>query len=274
MAPHVSAAHWPAQSWQHGGRNMRLVNIMSTFDITPSASLPVAQTVATPSRRLALSGAALWALAGCATRDQPASIEIESPKRVRFEDTPEGARVVLDDSILFEFGKSEFAGPADTLLDLLRPVLARARGLIIIEGHTDSVGQAAFNLDLSKRRAERVREELIKRQVAPERIVARALGASKPRRTPELTEADRRMNRRAELLFPGETVASLDGVAVTERADSSLARLGKLLGERPDAPAAAAGAGPGAAGAAKAPAAAASGPAVAPTGPTPVSPRP
>lgn len=176
--------------------------------------------------------AALALLAACATpQPQRSEAEIEALKRVRFEDTPDGARAVLDEVILFEFGKAEFTGSAEPVLDVLRPAFAKARGLIVVEGHTDSVGTAAFNLDLSKRRAERVREALVKRQVPPERISARALGSSKPRKTPETTDADRRLNRRAEFLFPGETVASLGGRELETQADSRLTQLGKTLSD-------------------------------------------
>lgn len=174
---------------------------------------------------------ALSLLAGCAAPKRERSAgELDALKRVRFEDTPEGARAVLDDSILFEFGKAEFAGAADAVFDVLRPAFAKARGQIIVEGHTDGVGASAFNLELSRRRAERVREELIKRQIAPERIVARGMGSSKPRRSPETSETDRRLNRRAEFLFPGETVASLGGRELEQSSDSRLSQLDKLLG--------------------------------------------
>lgn len=187
-------------------------------------------------RRLLLaycSGAAL-ALAGCAKPPAPPPPEdpdLLALKRLRFEDTPDGARAVLDSSILFEFGKAEFSNDsAELVMDLLRPAFQRARGLIIVEGHTDGVGTAAVNQDLSRRRAERVREELIKRQIAPERVVARGMGSSKPRRTPEVNERDRRLNRRAEFLFPGETVASLGGRELEQSSDARLEHLSRLLG--------------------------------------------
>lgn len=172
----------------------------------------------------------LATLAGCASQPAPLTdAEAEALKRVRFEDTPSGARAVLDESILFEFGKADFASSADPVLDVLKPAFARARGQIIVEGHTDSIGSAAFNVDLSKRRADRVREALIKRQIPPDRVVARGLGSSKPRRSPESTDDDRRLNRRAEFLFPGETVSSLDGREMERQSESRLAQLGKTL---------------------------------------------
>jgi len=203
---------------------------------------PTTRTAALP---LALSCLALVILlVGCAApapppppppppppaeRPQPSAAEAEALKRVRFEDTAQGARAVLDDSILFEFGKSDLAPSADLVLDALRPALARARGVIIVEGHTDSVGSDAFNLELSKRRAERVRDALIKRQVPPERVRAVGLGSTSPRVKPERSDEDRRLNRRAEFLFPDETVASLDGRAADSTRQTSLGALGGTL---------------------------------------------
>lgn len=195
--------------------------------------------VHTPSRRawLALATVAPMMLAAACSTPAPAptppDASLDVRRRFRFEDTPEGARLVLEESILFEFGKADFAGAALDALDALRPAFERARGAIIVEGHTDGVGNAAFNLDLSRRRAERVREELIKRRIAPERITARAMGASRPRRSPETTDQDRRLNRRAEFLFPGETVASLGGRELESQTDARLGQIGRLLDDAP-----------------------------------------
>lgn len=171
-------------------------------------------------------------LGGCAS--SPTQAEIDAAKKVRFEDTGEGARAVLDESILFEFGKAEFAHSAEPVLDVLQPAFAKARGQIIIEGHTDSVGNDAFNRTLSKRRADKVREALIQRRVAPERILARGMSSSKPRRSPEVTDDDRRVNRRAEFLFPGETVSSLGGAELERRSESRLAEVSRTLKETAD----------------------------------------
>lgn len=204
---------------------------------TRTATLPRALSC------LALVMATMTAMLGCAAPTPPApptpppppekpqvsAAEAEALQRVRFEDTPQGARAVLDDSILFEFGKSDLAGSADLVLDALRPALARARGVIIVEGHTDSVGSGAFNMELSKRRAETVRDALIKRQVPPERVRAVGLGSTSPRVKPERSDEDRRLNRRAEFLFPDETVASLDGRASDSPRQTSLGALGGAL---------------------------------------------
>lgn len=191
--------------------------------------------IAAVRRTFAMTMAAgVLLFAGCAAPVAPVAqqsqAELDAMKRVRFEDTPDGARAILDNSVLFKFGTAEFDTAAAPVLDVLKPVFNRARGQIIIEGHTDSVGGVASNQKLSLQRAERVRDEVVKRQFSPDRLVAKGFGATKPRRSPEVTDDDRRQNRRAEFLFPNETVASLDGKKI-EQEVNSLAVIQNMLGD-------------------------------------------
>ena len=69
--------------------------------------------------------------------------------------------------------------------------------------HTDSVGSVEFNINLSQRRAQSTVNYLIKKGIAPERLVAKGYGKSKPiaRNTnPDGTDnpAGRQRNRRTE----------------------------------------------------------------------------
>lgn len=193
-----------------------------------SLSLTLAPPVA-PLHRLALAAllVLLALLTGCAA--QPSAAEADARSRVRFEDSPDGARAILSESILFEVGKTTFANAADPVLDVLKPAFAKARGKIIVEGHTDSTGSDALNRRLSVERAEKVRTAIVARQVPPNRVEARGLGKDKPRVTPEASDQDRQLNRRAEILFPGETVDSLGGREIEGRADSVLGQLSKAL---------------------------------------------
>ncbi len=171
----------------------------------------------------------LW---GCAA--QPTAAEAEARNRVRFEDSAEGARAILSEAILFEVGKTTFANAAEPVLDALKPAFTKARGRIIVEGHTDSTGSDALNRKLSIDRAERVRGAIVARQVPPNRVEARGLGKDKPRRVPEVSDQDRQLNRRAEILFPGETVDSLGGREIEGKVDNVLAQLSKALGQVKD----------------------------------------
>lgn len=70
--------------------------------------------------------------------------------------------------------------------------------VIMIEGHTDSKGSEAYNMDLSRRRADAVKDLFIDRGVAPSRLEIAAYGESKPVATNE-TESGRQLNRRVEI---------------------------------------------------------------------------
>lgn len=68
---------------------------------------------------------------------------------------------------------------------------------IQIEGHTDNQGDAAYNQQLSQRRAASVARYLVSQGVAPERILKKGFGATKPSES-NATEAGRAANRRTE----------------------------------------------------------------------------
>jgi len=68
-----------------------------------------------------------------------------------------------------------------------------------IQGHTDSVGDDTFNLDFSQKRAESVRDYLIKKGIAPTRLVARGYGETSPIES-NRTSRGRAANRRIELI--------------------------------------------------------------------------
>ena len=84
--------------------------------------------------------------------------------------------------IPFRSGSDELAGDSPQRLTELaiflrnRPSIAR----LVIEGHTDDRGDKEFNVDLSERRAGRVRAYLIEAGVEAGRLVARGYGATRP----------------------------------------------------------------------------------------------
>jgi outer membrane protein OmpA-like peptidoglycan-associated protein len=67
-----------------------------------------------------------------------------------------------------------------------------------ISGHTDSDGREEFNLELSQKRADAIKEYLVYfNSVEPERIISEGYGSSKPL-VKEVTDADKSVNRRVE----------------------------------------------------------------------------
>ena len=77
--------------------------------------------------------------------------------------------------------------------------LALSNQRFIVIGHTDSHGSEDYNLQLSRRRAESVREYLIQNfKLAPTRFTVAAYGEASPL-VPNDTPANRAVNRRVEI---------------------------------------------------------------------------
>lgn len=95
-------------------------------------------------------------------------------------------------------GEAEFsAKDAARLQGLADYLVNNPQARLVVEGHTDSVGPAAFNLQLSLIRAEKVRRALIERHgVSAGRVEARGFGESLPQAdnsTPEGRQKNRRV---------------------------------------------------------------------------------
>lgn len=113
-----------------------------------------------------------------------------------------GLIVNLSD-VLFDTGQATLKSGAREKLSKLAGILSAYPGnyQIEIEGHTDSVGAEMFNLNLSRGRAESVRDYLVQNGVKSERIIAaRGFGESKPVADNE-TAAGRQVNRRVEIII-------------------------------------------------------------------------
>ena len=67
-----------------------------------------------------------------------------------------------------------------------------------VQAHTDSLGEAAYNDDLSARRAMMVKSYLVGKGVTMDRMEAQGYGESQPIATNK-TRAGRQQNRRVEL---------------------------------------------------------------------------
>lgn len=100
--------------------------------------------------------------------------------------------------VRFETGSAKLTPDARKILDeVARTLKNQPRLLAEISGHTDDVGNDAYNLILSQQRAESVRQHLIGRGVSPERLTAQGFGETKPvadNQTPEGRDANRRVD--------------------------------------------------------------------------------
>ena len=91
-------------------------------------------------------------------------------------------RILLNDSIHFDVGKDTIKSESFPLLDQVAKLLAEHPEMkrIRVEGHTDNVGNAAYNKDLSARRAASVVRYLIDKGVAQSRLVPAGYGFEQP----------------------------------------------------------------------------------------------
>ncbi len=87
---------------------------------------------------------------------------------------------------------------ANALQDLYNMMARHPTLEILIEGHTDNVGDEIALIDLSKMRAAAVRDYLVTKGISTGRISIRGLGATRPIVSNE-TEEGRQKNRRVEI---------------------------------------------------------------------------
>jgi outer membrane protein OmpA-like peptidoglycan-associated protein len=111
----------------------------------------------------------------------------------------EGIRLVLNEnSVRFDTGKATLTSVAKANLDKLVPVFKEyADTNIEIYGYTDSTGSAQFNLTLSQKRAESVRNYLASKGLVSSRFKTTGLGIADPIATNDTPEG-RTQNRRVE----------------------------------------------------------------------------
>jgi outer membrane protein OmpA-like peptidoglycan-associated protein len=100
--------------------------------------------------------------------------------------------------IEFEFNSDVLLPSSTDLLDRVAEVLRnRPRLKLIVEGHTDDVGDDEYNMELSRYRADAVKDYLVKKGIHPETVLSRGYGETRPV-SPGRTEKDRALNRRVE----------------------------------------------------------------------------
>lgn len=121
---------------------------------------------------------------------------------------PEGAMVItLPGGVLFETGKSELLPSARERLNQVAEALKQSEGKKVeIIGYTDNVGTDEKNRDLSRRRAQSVKEYLVTRQVPADLLTATGQGKESPVASNTNAEG-RAMNRRVELVVQGAAPA-------------------------------------------------------------------
>lgn len=100
--------------------------------------------------------------------------------------------------INFETAKAEIRSSSYGILDEIAAALvANPQLKVAVEGHTDNTGTRAFNMDLSRRRAQSVVDYLVDKGISPDRLSAKGYGPDRPvadNNTPVGRAKNRRVN--------------------------------------------------------------------------------
>jgi len=142
--------------------------------------------------------------AGTANAAQERVRQLEAQLRdIEGKQTERGLLVTLGD-VLFAFNKAELTPQAGPRLDKLATFLKQfPQRKLLVEGYTDAVGTDTYNIELSERRSEAIREALIARGVDTTRVVTKGYGKAYP--VADNTSADgRALNRRVEVVIADE----------------------------------------------------------------------
>lgn len=149
----------------------------------------------------AIIGAGGGAIIGSQLDKQEAELRQDLGGSARIVNTGDQLIVTLPQDILFAsdsaFVRPDLRSEITTLADSLN---SYPNTTVNVIGHTDNTGSAAYNLDLSDRRADTVASILMDAGVAPFRVVSTGRGEDQPVAT-NLTEEGKAQNRRVEIVI-------------------------------------------------------------------------
>lgn len=157
------------------------VTVLGAFGAAVPAAAPSSATTTAPAAPASPSSAT-----GAAT-PLPAAVACEA----------EIARLLQSSRIEFSSGGAAIGAASDRLLDQIAQAARGCPGRILIEGHTDNVGDPAGNQRLSEARAAAVRDALVRRGIPQVRLETLGYGEAKPLAAND-TEAGRAANRRID----------------------------------------------------------------------------
>lgn len=108
-------------------------------------------------------------------------------------------------NIYFDFDKWSFKNESYNELNKLERMMQQNQNIQVeISGHTDNIGTWNYNMFLSRRRAEAVKDFLTGKGIDARRVKARGYGESKPLASNDDEKDGREINRRVEFLVIGE----------------------------------------------------------------------
>jgi outer membrane protein OmpA-like peptidoglycan-associated protein len=107
--------------------------------------------------------------------------------------------ISLKGDVTFDYDSAAIRPALHSEIDRIANVLVKyPKTVILVEGHTDSSGSESYNMDLSQRRADSVKNLIVQRGVSSARIETMPYGESMPI-ADNSTEFGRAMNRRVDI---------------------------------------------------------------------------
>ena len=155
--------------------------------------------------RQGVGGALLGGVAGAAIGNnldrQEAELRAQLDPNVEIVNNGTSLIVTLPQDVLFATDSAALSGGLQTSLRSLAASLNQYPNTRInVIGHTDNVGDASYNFDLSQRRASAVASVLMQSGVSPSRINSIGRGEDQPRAS-NLDVGGRQLNRRVEIII-------------------------------------------------------------------------
>jgi OmpA-OmpF porin, OOP family len=151
-----------------------------------------------------LDRAARQKLMSAYTRVQARRLSVAEDKLRRagkVTEEPRGTVVTLTSAVLFPFDDATLRDESEKHLAQLADGLMETKERdLIIEGHTDTTGPHEYNVELSQKRAEAVKDYLVKQGYDANRISTKGLGEERPL-APNDTVENRATNRRVEIVI-------------------------------------------------------------------------
>lgn len=154
---------------------------------------------------------ALFMFAGCVTKNSTQSISGEPSSQtepeglgVTYTSPSKGVTIVCNRQLpTFLFKKDSIVVTTEARFDLqsvTQKLMKYPSDTVTIVGHTCELGSESYNLEVGLRRAEAVKQYLVSRGIAPERIETQSKGESEPVASND-TELTRKFNRRVEVIL-------------------------------------------------------------------------
>ncbi|MBA2483426.1 MAG: OmpA family protein, partial [Nitrosomonas sp.] len=128
---------------------------------------------------------------------QKARHELEAYKT---KESKRGTVLVLDNLLFDTGGATLHRGSQRNLDPLVRYLKDNPERNIAVEGHTDNVGGESYNIDLSFRRAEAVKNYLVVSGIDARRISTKGFGESLPVASNNSAQG-KQLNRRVEIVI-------------------------------------------------------------------------